>query len=179
MTEVRAALATTVLVLGVAVAPPAALARAPAGNPTPRQVRTALRRAERSNSLWATVNICDTRRYPHTLGVRGQMPSLGFASWMTMLIHVDYYSKTKQRFVPVTGAAMRLRLGRLSSGLQQDGATFGPFKRHAGLLDATVQFVWRRSGQLLGEVTRPTTAGHPDADFGSPPRYSAMQCRIR
>ena len=178
MKEVRVALATTVLVLGVFAASPAALARRTVKNPTPAQIQTAVRRAEHSKSLWATVNICDTRRYPKTFGVRGQMPALGFASWLTMVVRVDYYSTTKKRFLPA-GATMRVRLGRLSFGLQQDGATFGPFKRHAGLLDASIQFLWKRSGKLLGQATRGTTAGHPDADFGSPPHFSASQCRIR
>jgi hypothetical protein len=176
--EVRVALATTVLVLGVGAASPAALARAAARNPTPTQIRNAVSRAEHSKSLWATVNICDTRRDPKTFGVRGQMPALGFASWLTMVVRVDYYSTTKKRFLP-TGAAIRVRLGRLSFGLQQDGATFGRFKPHAGLLDASIQFLWERSGKLLGQATRGTTAGHPDADFGSPPHFSASQCRIR
>ncbi len=178
MTEVRLALATTVLALAVSAGPAAAVAGTATTNPTRAQIRSAIRRAERSRSLWATINICNTRRYPNTVGVRGQMPALGFASWMTMLIRVDYYSKTKKRFLPVPDATMRVRLGRISSGLEQDGATFGPFKPHAGRLEATVQFVWRRAGRLLGQTTRRTTSGHRDADFGSPPRYSAMQCRI-
>ena len=48
----------------------------------------------------------------------------------------------------------------------------------AGLLNATIKFIWRRSGKLLGQTTLPTTAGHPNADFGSPPHFSAEQCRI-
>lgn len=137
-----------------------------------------MQKAQRSSSLWATVNICNSKTHPDTLGIRGQMPTLGFASWLSMSIQLNYYSKTKKRFVPAPSAGQKLiRLGRLSTGLQQDGATFA-FKPHAGLFNATVQFIWRRSGKLLGQTTKTTTAGHPNADFGSPAHYSARQCRI-
>jgi len=179
VTQVRVALAITVLALGLSAVPAAAVGRAPAKNPTQAQIRSAVRRAERSTSLWVTINICDTRRYPNTLGIRGQMPSLGFPAWLSMKIQLNYFSATRKRFVGIPRLRpMTVRLGRSSSGLQQDGAAF-TFKPHTGLLDATVQFFWKRAGRLLGQTTLSTTGGHRDADFGSPPRFSAMQCRIR
>ena len=44
--------------------------------------RAAVRRAERSRELWATINICSANAKPGggELGVRGQMPSLGFSA---------------------------------------------------------------------------------------------------
>ena len=45
--------------------------------------------------------------------------------------------------------------------------------------------IWRLTGRpsfvaitLIGQTVRRTTAGHHDADHGSPPHYSAAQCRI-
>ncbi len=175
MTVVRVALATTVLALGVCAATFTAGASAATIDPTPAQIRIAIRQAERSKSLWATVNICNSRRYPNTIGIRGQMPSLGFAAWLSMSIQLNYFDTTKKQFL-TDGAAQTIRLGRSSTKLQQGGETWqfsGPV-----LLDATVQFIWRRSGKLLGETTQTTSAGHPSADFGSPPRYSAEQCQI-
>ncbi len=181
----RVPLATTVLLATLAAAPlpaeagsPPAVARAAAKDPTRAQIQRAVGRAERSRALWATVNICDTRRYPHTIGVRGQMPALGFPAWLSMNIQVNSFSTPKRRFVKLPGQTTTLRLGRSSSGLQQDGATFR-FKPHMGLLNATIKFVWRRSGRLLAETTRTTTGGHRNADFGSPPHHSSGQCRIR
>ena len=170
-------LAITVLAIGVVAAAPIAFAASAQGNPTAAQIQEAVRSAERSKTLWATINICNTRRFPLYIGVRGQMPALGFPAWMTMFIRIYNYSETKRRFVPSPKATMRVRLGRNSSGLQQDGATF-QFAPHTGLFEATIGFVWRRSGKVLADVTRRTTGGHRDADFGSPPRYSANQCRI-
>ncbi len=147
--------------------------------PTPAQMQAAIRRAERSGALWATVNICDTRRFPNTLGVRGQIPAPGFRSSMSLEIQVNYYSRSKHRFVasPSRHARTIVSLPPSSTSLLQGGWMF-PFARHTGRLDATVEFVWRRSGRLLGETARMTTTGHRDADFGDPPHFSAAQCRI-
>jgi hypothetical protein len=170
----RVALVTTVLAGAIIVAPSPGLATA--AGPSQARVTRAVRAAERSPTLWATINICSSRRYPHTVGVRGQMPTLGFSASLSMTFDVDWYSTAKKRFIQV--ATRTESLGRASSGLQQDGAVF-PFAAHTGLLRSTVVFTWTRGGRVLGQVQQQTTAGHKDADFGSPPRYSAAQCRIR
>lgn len=147
--------------------------------PSAARMHQAVVRAERSGNVWATVNICDSRRYPNYLGIRGQMPALGFAAWLSMDIRLSYYSQAKKTYVPVPKRGSKLvRLGRSSRGLQQGGALFR-FAPHQPTIRATVGFFWRRSGRLLGETTRLTTAGHHNADFGSPPRYSAGVCKIR
>jgi hypothetical protein len=172
----RAALVTTVLAAGLlVVALPAA-----AGTVGPARIARAVRIAERSKSLWATINICSSRRYPHDLGVRGQMPTLGFSASLSMVVQVDYWSATSHRFLPIQShlATTRLSLGSATTGLEQDGAVF-PFAAHTGLLNATVTFIWTRGGRVIGQIVRRTTAGHPDADHGSPPHYSAAQCRIK
>ena len=172
----RAALVTTVLAATTFVAS----APATAGTVGPAQIARAVRTAERSKSLWATVNICSSRRYPHALGVRGQMPTLGFSASMTMVVQVNYWSATSHRFLPIQSnlATTRLAVGSAANGLEQDGAVF-PFKAHTGLLNATITFSWSRGGKLIGQTARRTTAGHHDADHGSPPHHSAAQCRIK
>ena len=69
-----------------------------------------------------------------------------------------------------------VRLGRLSTGLQQGGWSWTIDQ--GALLNASVQFIWRRAGVLLGQTTVTTTASHPTADFGSPPHYSARECQL-
>lgn len=178
MLGVRVALATTVLAVSAIAACFPAPALASSG-PSAAQVRRAVGRAESSRSLWTTINICNSRAYPDSLGVRGQMPALGFAAVLSMRIQIDYYSAPQKRFVPIQSstATRQISLGRWSSNLQQAGGVF-PFKPHAGLLRATVQFTWMRSGKVIGQTVRQTTAGHKDADFASPPHYSAAQCQI-
>ena len=146
----------------------------------PGQIARAVRQAEQSRSLWATVNICDTRKYHNDIGVRGQMPTLGFSSSLYMVVQVNYWSASQHQFLPIQSrlATTRLSLGSISSGQEQDGAVF-PFSAHTGLLNATFTFIWTRSGKVIGQTVRRTTAGHTDADHGSPPHYSAAQCRIK
>ncbi len=174
----RLARIATVLPLAIAATTFAAAASAASsGNPTPAQIRKALAQAERSDSLWATVNICNSKRYPDTIGIRGQMPSLGFAAWLSMKIQLNYYSVNDKRFVPLpTGGSHTTRLGRSAVKLQQGGATW-TFNKPV-LLNASVEFVYRRAGKLLGETTQTTTAGHPSAQFASPAHLSVKQCQI-
>jgi hypothetical protein len=106
------------------------------------------------------------------------MPSLGFPAWLSMKIQLDYYSTASKQFVPLPRGAgtHTTRLGRSSGKLQQGGATW-TFNMPV-LLNATVTFIWKRDGKLLGETTQATVAGHPNAEFGSPLHYSAEQCRL-
>jgi hypothetical protein len=161
-----------------APAPSAASTRA-AANPSPARIRAAVKKAERSHSVWATVNICNSRGYRNALGIRGQMPALGFPAWLSMEVKLFYYVHSQKRFAPVpTHGTKLVRLGRISSGLQQSGALF-VFSPHQPTLKATITFIWRRSGQLLGRTTLSTTGGHRNADFASPPHYSAATCTIK
>jgi hypothetical protein len=150
--------------------------------PSAGQIQKAVRTAERSSSLWATINVCETKtaKRGNLLGVRGQMPTLGFDARLTMAIHVETWSSARQRFVaiPAKTATSSVSLGTQSNGLQQAGAEFG-FPAGAGLVAASVDFTWTRGAKVLATVTRQTTAGHPDARYGHPARYSAAQCRLK
>jgi hypothetical protein len=173
------AVATTVLAAAILMTATVGASVA-AGGLSPRRIAAAAARAERSPQLWATVNICSSRDDPDALGIRGQMPTLGFPVKLWMDIQVNYWSAATKRFLPIKSAAATrmLALGQQSSGLQQDGAIF-PFGAHAGLLDATITFTWTRGGTTIGQAVRRTTAGHPTAAYGSPPHYSAAQCTIK
>jgi hypothetical protein len=172
----RRALVTTVLA-GAVLYPTAPAVAAGVGQ---TQIARAVRTAEHSRSLWATVNICDTKAYRNDLGVRGQMPSLGFSASLFMVVQVNYWSGAQRRFLPIQSnlATTRLSVGSSANGLQQDGAVF-PFSAHTGLLNATFTFIWSRGGKVIGQIVQHTTAGHKDADHGSPAHFSAAQCKIR
>jgi hypothetical protein len=172
----RAALLATAAALSV-VLPTAALAKGPSAS----QIHRAAARAERSSSLWSTVNICSSRGAGKggQLGVRGQMPSLGFAATLRMTVQLGYWNQKHERFmaIPSSSAASNLSLGSSSTGLQQDGVVFG-FDDSGGLLNASVDFTWTRNGRVIAETQRFTTAGHRDADYGRPAHYSAAACRL-
>jgi len=139
----RSAIAATVLAGALAVSSSPAAATTgtslPGADPTPAQIRTSIARATSAKTLWATVNICDTRTQPRVLGIRGQMPSLGFASWLSMEINLSYYDQAKQAFVADPGTAKTIRLGRSTHGLQQGGATY-TFMGPTPMLQASVSF---------------------------------------
>ena len=136
--------------------------------------------------LWATVNVCQTKgkqaAQGGSIGVRGQMPTLGFASTLSMTIQLNRYSAKSKSFValPYATAKTTVSPGAFATDLHQDGAVF-PFSGPAGLLNATVTFSWTRAGKLLGSTTQQTTAGHRDAAGGRPAHYStgAVPARLR
>jgi hypothetical protein len=151
--------------------------------PTAAQIRKAVAGAERSEMLWATVNVCQTKgtqaAQGGSIGVRGQMPTLGFASTLSMTIQLNRYSPKTKSFValPYATAKTTVSPGTFATDLHQDGAVF-PFSGPAGLLNATVTFSWTRAGKLLGSTTQQTTAGHRDAVGGRPAHYSTAQCQL-
>jgi len=136
-----------------------------------------VRTAERSRYLWATVNVCNTKRHPDAIGIRAQMPALGFATTLEMDFQVDQRSAQSASFRPVSGAKRAVSVGSVKRGLQQDGVTF-QFPANAGALRGTVKFEWKLGHRVLGHSSRVTTRGHPSANFGDPPRFSASGCVI-
>ncbi|MFZ0388736.1 MAG: hypothetical protein WAL22_23935 [Solirubrobacteraceae bacterium] len=151
--------------------------------PTSAQIHKAVASAERSKMLWATVNVCQIKGQKAAngggIGVRGQMPTLGFASTLSMTFQLNRYSAKSKSFValPYATAKTTVSPGTFATDLHQDGAVF-PFSGPAGLLNATVTFSWTRAGKLLGSTARQTTAGHRDASGGHPAHYSMAQCQL-
>src|SRR6185437_3558460 len=105
--------ALLVVVLAVVATP----ALGSAAGPTPNQINNAVHNAERSKRLWATINVCDTRKHPRTIGIRGEVPALGFPATISISLGVDFYSKADKRFEPDPDAKKMIRLGPVSSGI--------------------------------------------------------------
>lgn len=173
----RSALATALAVTTAFAAPGVAAAASATKAPSRTQIQTALRRAKASPQLWATVNICNTKHHPGVIGIRAQMPALGFAATMRMRFEVDYYSGQAKGYQPVPGARRPINVGVQKTGLHQEGVQFA-FPKHSGQLRGTVEFLWASGQRLLGQATESTTRGHPGADFGDPAHHSAPQCVI-
>jgi hypothetical protein len=161
----------------LALAVPAAAARSRPRAPTAAQIRRAVQRLEHSRDLWATVDICNTKRHPRVLGVRGQMPSLGFGATHEMNIQVEYQPSRKIGFKPDPHVKHAVALGYSANKLLQGGWMW-QFPRHTGLLRAAVAFVWRRGNRQIARIVRTTTGGHRNVDFSDPPKFSAAQCNI-
>jgi len=149
-----------------------------ASGPTPNQIKSAVHSAERSKRLWATINVCDTRKHPHTIGIRSEAPALGFQATISISIAVDFYSKTDKRFEPDPNATKMIKVGPVTHGIHQRGVTFR-FAPHTGRLRGTATFSWTRHGKVPGSTERLTTQSHHDADFGDPSGFSAATCMIK
>jgi hypothetical protein len=143
--------------------------------PTAPQVRTAIHRAEQSRDLWATVNICNTKRHPDVIGIRAQMPALGFLERLHMDLGIEYLAN--HAFKPVPKTTKSISIAPVRSGLHQGGITFS-FPAHTGYLRGSATFEWSRGSKLLGRVIAKTSPGHRTADFGDPPGFSSWNCMI-
>lgn len=181
--DVRRAALTLVLVLTVGGT--GALAREHThhkrrpGKPTKAEIAAAVKRAKRSHHLWATVNICDTATHPNVLGIRGQLPALGFATKMSMLVQVDYYVPADGKFETDTSVApVRVPLGKKAeaTGLWQGGVefTFTP----PAVLSGTVTFQWKLGKRVIGQVTKLTAHGVKGVAHSDPPHSSTATCTI-
>jgi len=167
--------AIVVLVAGAPAA--AAGSRHRSAGPSRSQISTAVARVERSRDLWATVNICNTKHHPNVVGIRGQMPALGFNSLLTMEVELRYWSDADKRYKPLPSTKQTISLGTERAGVHQGGISF-QFTPHAGTLAGIVRFDWRLNSRSVGHTVRRTSTAHPDADKGDPAHFSAGKCEI-
>jgi hypothetical protein len=136
--------------------------------------------------LWATINVCDTREHPDTIGIRGSMPGLGTRpSRLFMRFRVQYLAKPDNTWRDVVQDADSgwLRLGRSTRRVVESGQNFqflppsgGGVHRLRGLV--TYKWVARRSSRVLLRARRVTTSGHRSTAGADPAGYSAAICDI-
>lgn len=140
------------------------------------------RAAERSKDLWATVNICDTARYPDRIGVRGSMPGLGRRARLFMRFRVQYLDGTDGEWRDISENADTgwVRIGRARRKVLEAGHTFKflpPSGGGAHTLRGAVTFRWRARGRTIKKVREITEAGHRSTT-ADPRGFSAAICRI-
>jgi hypothetical protein len=138
-------------------------------------------------NLWATVNVCDTKKSPNDLGVRARAPGDGSRGQIYMRFFAQYQVNGKWK--QVTGARSGwVRAGTSRHRAQEIGYTFQFSKPKAGTSYMTrglVQFQWRdprkRHGKVrlvvVKRVQRYTAAGHPTTE-SEPRGFSAAHCTI-
>lgn len=139
---------------------------------------------DKSRHLWATVNICDTRQSPDTVGIRASMPGSGRrGERMYMRFRVQYLSTDDQQWRDFASKATSSGWVSVGSALykaRQSGWTF-PFKLQPGQqyeLRGVVNFQWRKGTTVVRKATKRTTAGHRTA-LSQPEGYSAATCVIK
>jgi hypothetical protein len=178
----RALVLASAVVLVAGVSPPSA---ATATGPTPAQVRAAVARAEKSKDLWATINACNipstNPRGEKLIGVRVQMPALGFPSRLYKAVEIEYWSPARKRFLK-TDARYPLKSFAIAvHAPQQSGVSFAFTRPPAGghfLLRGVATLEWRIGTRVLGRVVRSTGHGYKHVDFSRPPGYNEATCTI-
>jgi hypothetical protein len=143
-------------------------------SPSAAKIRADVARAERSSGLWATINICNTKAHPDTVGIRGQIPPLGFQNQMQMQIELEYYSVKTGAFEPLSAASASA--GTSATRLTQEGVNFQV--KPPAVLDGRITFSWTLNHKLLAKTTRTTRAGVTGVRDGKGASSSAAECRI-
>jgi hypothetical protein len=161
--------AACALALGaIAVGPALAAVRAP--SPTPG-----------SSLLWATINVCNTKDHPETIGIRGSMPGTGDAQEsMFMKFRVEYLRNLSWTNIGSSGESPFEAVGSAASRARQAGVDFkinASTRRHY-LLRGVVTFQWRLHDRTVATTLRSTTTGHSVAAGADPPGYSASVCSL-
>jgi hypothetical protein len=140
-------------------------------------------RAGASRYLWATVNVCDTERWPDTVGVRGSMPGSRDdreAMWMRFQVQFLAPDDGRWRDVPEGGDSGFFYVGPAGDKARQAGRSFriSPKKDERVLLRGRVSFEWRAKGEVVRRASARTRRGHRSSAGSDPPGYSASTCTI-
>jgi hypothetical protein len=147
----------------------------------PLAVADAQRGAGVSRYLWATVNVCDTERWPDTIGIRGSMPgSEDGREAMWMRFQVQFLDDGKWLDVPAGGDSGFVYVGPARIKAGQAGRSFriSPKKDEGVLLRGRVSFEWRLKGEVVRRATVRTRKGHRSSAGSDPPGYTASTCTI-
>jgi hypothetical protein len=135
--------------------------------------------------LWATVNVCDTKASPDTIGIRGSIPGSGVrGERMFMRFRVQYFSQSEKRWHNITQGADSgwIAVGSARYKARQAGWSFrfaAPTDGSTELLRGAVTFEWRKGPVVVRHVRKRTTSGHASAVGADPAGYSAAVCEIR
>ena len=152
---------------------------APAVHPRPAPTNL----LDRSYHLWATVDLCSTRRHPSFLGLRGSMPRPTRRGLrMFMRFQVQYRTSAgRWIFVGPSGDSRFFDVSSGRTAVRQSGRSFkiSPARGMSYLLRGMVTFQWRSGRRVVDATQKATTPGHFALAGSDPPGYSAATCRIR
>jgi hypothetical protein len=149
----------------------------------PLALAHAQRDAGASRRLWATVNVCDTERWPDTIGIRGSMPGSGGgreAMWMRFQVQFLAADDRRWHDVPEGGDSGFVYVGPARDTARQAGRSFriSPKKGEEVLLRGRVFFEWRLKGDVVRRASTRTRKGHRSSAGSDPPGYTASTCTI-
>jgi hypothetical protein len=139
-------------------------------------------RASDASRLWATINVCDTAKQAHTVGVRVSMPGAGARTKQRM------YARFRLQFrdddggwSPVGDSADSgfVSLGSARVAARRIGRSFviAPPDTGSFVLRGEVTYQWRIGDRVVRRAVRRTASGHPTG-AGDPADFSAATCKI-
>ncbi len=133
-----------------------------------------------SRELWATVDVCNPKDKPDTVGVRGSMPSDGHAGdTLWMRFRMQYEDATSKKWVDVAKNADS-GFKPVPKGADQFGIDFQLVPTSGSFtLRGVVSFQWRKgAGVVVHAAERTTTGGHKSVLGADPKGFSAATCTI-
>lgn len=178
----RCALPTALLAAG------AVLAASTVSSPADAKDRPTAAKKQRSITasprLWATVNVCDTRRHPNTIGLRASMPGSGKrGERMYVRFRLEFFKESDGTWNELgpSGDSGFLRLGSAKYTRRETGRNFvlapppeGRTYRVRGLVD----YEWRRGRKVVRKAEK-RTRPHKGRITGADPKgFSAAECTI-
>ena len=139
--------------------------------------------ATRTKHLWSTVNVCDTKLSPDTIGIRARMPGNGTRQRMWMRFRTQFYSTRDYAWKYVDGGSSRfVEVGSALFLYKETGFSFEieppPAPGQSYLLRGVVEFQWRTKGGRVKRRTRKFTVGGHRTRSSDPRGFSAARCRI-
>lgn len=135
-----------------------------------------------SELLWATVDLCNAPRHPHTIGIRGSMPGDGHPhDTMYMRFTVQSLSASTQQWTSLGKSADSGLIVVGSAAIAREAGRSFEFKPSTSpyTLRGMVEFQWRRDGHVVRHVDLPTTARHTSSAGAEPKGFSAATCELK
>ncbi len=138
---------------------------------------------ETSRQLWATIDVCNAKDQPDTVGIRGSMPGDGQPhETMYMSFRLQYLDSATKAWVDLAnGAAPTFVAVGPAKAARQAGRSFQLVPvagKPASTLRGVVSFQWRRGTTVVHAISRPSTDGHESLAGADPAGFSAATCLI-
>jgi hypothetical protein len=110
-------------------------------------------------SLWATVNVCDTKNSPNALGIRTSVPGNGSNERIFSRYTAQWWSEADQKWLTVAGSGMTdwVFLGNADMASRQAGWTFSFVQPPAGttyVMRGVVELQWRDTAAAARKARR-------------------------
>jgi hypothetical protein len=133
-------------------------------------------------NLWSTINICDTKKHPNIVGVRGRMPGNGDSKQTMYVKLLIQFKNSKGKWVQVTknGTSPWLKAGNAKFTWGENGWNFSISIKKGQKFNfrGQAKYEWRKTGNVVRSGARYTTSGHQTAK-SDPEGYSAATCTVK